>query len=290
MARPKPWLKMWTEWVHDPKMLGLTLAEQAAWWRVVSLAQVCNAGGPLVKGNGAPLTIEEMAETLHLEDPKNLRALKSMIKKLEDEDSLAWNHGTLTVIHLNERQELASSETPEARRDRVRRYREKQRLAAFLLHEKEPGSASPLPSPNKRERERESVTARNSLHGNGKPVTLEPALAEITKLYEKHFGIITPILAEKWKSFVENYHGPVEWIALAFDEAVKYKNRRWQYVEAILYSWQEKGGPHGDRREPGAERERPGAHQRDPISSYREQGWEVIGDDEPETTQAGNPD
>lgn len=45
MSRSKPWLKLWCEWVDDPKMLRLSLAEQAAWWRVVTLAQKCNAQG-----------------------------------------------------------------------------------------------------------------------------------------------------------------------------------------------------------------------------------------------------
>ncbi|GAI93134.1 unnamed protein product, partial [marine sediment metagenome] len=246
MARPKPWLKMWTEWVHDPKMLNLTLAEQGAWWRVVSLAHECNAGGGLVKGNGAPLTIKEIAKTLYMTAPEDFEVMKSMNNKMVEAGSLAWNHGILTVIHLNDRQEMMPSETPEARRNRVRLYRERQ--AGIPVTEK-------------------------SLH--------EPIIAEISKLHEQYFGIITPVLAEKFKDFVENYHGPVEWINLAFAEAVKYKNRRWKYVEAILYSWQEKGGPHADRGR-GDKGEQPGADQRDPLASYREQGWEVLGDEEPE--------
>ncbi|GAH63343.1 unnamed protein product, partial [marine sediment metagenome] len=58
MAKWKPWLKMWVEWIDDPKMLSLSLAQQGAWWRLLALAQKCMADGLLVKGNGAPLSLD----------------------------------------------------------------------------------------------------------------------------------------------------------------------------------------------------------------------------------------
>ncbi|NVM23480.1 MAG: hypothetical protein HWN68_17075, partial [Desulfobacterales bacterium] len=60
MAKFQPWLKMWVEWVDDPKMLSLTLAEQGVWWRLCTLAKKCMADGFLAKGNGAPLSLDEI--------------------------------------------------------------------------------------------------------------------------------------------------------------------------------------------------------------------------------------
>lgn len=400
MAKFQPWLKMWVEWVDDPKMLSLSLAEQGAWWRLCTLAKKCTADGFLVKGRGAPLSLDEVADAIRIKTKADRRVFDSMVEKMTDQGSLHWRSNALVVTHFAERQAKTTSETPEAVRDRVRRYRERQALtenplqelgeeiraeliklpqsvdrladheaiknklaqigeakglipqsefnteegrldliwrdpkgnilAAFEIDYLTPKDKSlkkletlgcPFPfvilrgyrhpsyllknimligqeresSKEKEDLERDTeaeadVTSLHSVTCNAKSVTFEPTIAEIAKLHEHHFGIITPVLSEKFKDFVENYRGPVEWIKEAFAEAVKYKNRRWQYVEAILYSWQEKGGPHANRREPGGERDRPGAGQRDPLASYREQGWEVVGEDEPEASEAGNQD
>ncbi|GAJ12860.1 unnamed protein product, partial [marine sediment metagenome] len=177
------------------------------------------------------------------------KVFDSMIEKMTDQGSLHWNSNALVVTHFAERQAKTSSETPEAIRDRVRRHREKQ-VTENPLQEKKTVSTPPLPS-KEGEGEGEgngSVTQKNSLHVTEKSLQPSLALAKISKLHEDCFGIITPVLSEKFKNFVENYRGPVEWIEEAFAEAVKYKKRRWQYVETILYTWQEKGGPHADRR------------------------------------------
>ncbi len=292
MAKFQPWLKMWVEWIDDPKMLSLSLAEQAAWWRLVTLTKKCAADGLLVKGNGAPLSLDEIADAIRIKTKADRRVFDSMVQKMTDQSSLHWDSKALVVTHFAERQAKTSSATPEAVRERVRLHRERKvGVTGNPLQEGLP-SSPPYPPITKdidTEAEAES-NGKKLVTCNGKSVTAVAALAEISKLYEQYFGIITPNLAEKFKDFVENYRGQVDWIKEAFAEAVKYKNRRWQYVEAILYSWQEKGGPHADRREPGGERERLGADQRDPLASYREQGWEILGEGEPGTTEAGNED
>jgi len=207
-----------------------------------------------------------------------------MVEKMTDQGSLHWNSNALVITHFAERQAKTTSETPEAVAERVRRYRDRQRVTENPLQK--PLPSSPLQPPNTKDIDIEAeaeVTSLHSVTSNAKSVTFEPALAKIASLHEQQFGLITPVLSEKFKDFVENYRGPVEWIKLAFDEAIKYKNRRWQYVEAILNNWQEKGGPHADKRGSGA-------GQRDIIEEARAGGWEVLGDDEPETTQAGNQD
>ncbi len=283
MARPKPWLKLWTEWEHDPKLISQTLAERGAWSLLLSLAQECAAGGYIVKGNGSPMSVKDMARCLHITSVPDIHSFTSMLKKMENQGSLSWEEGCLFINNFTERQALKPSDTKEAARDRQRLRRERKAVT-----EKKSGDAPPLPPPKTpppvyTEGEGESH-ATKGVTRHGKSVTLEPALAEIVKLHEKNFSIITPFLVEKFKLFVENYHGPVEWIALAFAEAMKYKNRRWEYVEAILYSWQEKGGPHADRREPGGERGRPGADKPGPKKGDGFAGFTAIesGPDEPD--------
>jgi len=362
MAEWKPWLKMWVEWIHDPKMLGLTLAETGAWWKLITLAQQCAAEGQLVKGNGSPLSLPEIANSLHISTPKDMKTLQSMIQKMESANSLSWNNKTLTIIHFAERQELTPSSSREAVRERVRRHRERQRhlpiealgeevrsllltlpepsheeikealiklgqakrlvprpevitdigridllwqdlngekIAAFEIDMNEPKAkslrklrglcpstfiilrtnpqpllwegdilliglskesskkTSPLPEDIEKDIEAEVEVESNTVT----PVTPEAILAEIVKKYEENFGIISPILSEKFKDFAENYRGPIEWIHDAFEEAVTNNVRKWAYVEAILDRWQQEGREkHGERKQRKGARD--AAHQR----------------------------
>ena len=293
MPRAKPWLKMWVSWVDDPQYLRLTMAEQTAYWRVYALAHRCNAGGFLITDSGSPLSMEEIATTLHIVSSQDTKALKSMLEKMDKEREIFIKDGALFITRYEEEQALRPSDTKEAMADRQRRRRERldqERDMSQEIRDKETVTENPLPSEQKKaegavspphplegEGEGEGECHDEKLvtcHGNS--VTAEAALAEISKLHEEIFGIITPILSEKFKDFVENYRGPVEWIKEAFAEAVEYGNRRWQYVEAILYSWQEKGGPHADREERGAgERARAPADRRDPLAVTRQRGWKV---------------
>jgi len=376
MARPKPWLKMWIEWIHDPKMLGLTLAETGVWWKLITLAQQCAAEGQLVKGNGSPLSLPEIANSLHISTPKDMKTLQSMIQKMEAANSLSWNNKTLTIIHFAERQEQVASATKEAVRERVRRHRERQsvtpnplpelgeeireallhlptyssyiteheavkdtlqqlglkkgyisraevtipsgrvdliwaneygeNIAAFEIDARFPkwksivklralscpqsfvilragttpfgqegnitliGLGRPrlkelkndgqehIPTPpTVKEREAEVEVEGNAVTS----VTAEAILAEIANLHEENFGIITPILAEKFKDFVENYRGPIDWIKEAFAEALTNNVRKWAYVEKILDTWQSEGRKtHGERKQRKDTRDE--AHQR----------------------------
>ena len=377
MARPKPWLKMWIEWIHDPKMLGLTLAETGAWWKLITLAQQCAAEGQLVKGNGSPLSLPEIANSLHISTPKDMKTLQSMIQKMEAANSLSWNNKTLTIIHFAERQELTPSSSREAVRERVRRHRERQRhlpiealgeevrsllltlpepsheeikealiklgqakrlvprpevitnigridllwqdlngekIAAFEIDMNEPKAKSlrklrglcpstfiilrTNPEPfqwdldilllglGKKEREsakeKETVIDKEvevEVESNAvTSVTPEAVLAEIATLHEENFGIITPLLSEKFKDFVENYRGPIDWIKEAFAEAVSNNVRKWVYVEKILDRWQQEGREkHGRGVSPG--RGAP-AHKQDPHAAAKKAGWKVGGEED----------
>jgi DnaD/phage-associated family protein len=68
----------------------------------------------------------------------------------------------------------------------------------------------------------------------------------IFALYEKNIGPLTPILAETLEDAEKEY--PAEWIEEAVKIAVKKNVRNWQYIEAILRSWKEKGRNEKDKR------------------------------------------
>ena len=145
---PLPWIKYWLESLDDPKLVRLSLAERGAWWGILGLAGKCDASGAIVSG-GEPLDLDEIAEALHIRTAEERQALESMIQKMKQRGSLAWNDmHTLTVVHWEERQRIPPSARPESVRDRVRRYRERRKEtsegdAALPLPEAARGDAAP---------------------------------------------------------------------------------------------------------------------------------------------------
>lgn len=70
-------------------------------------------------------------------------------------------------------------------------------------------------------------------------ISLKDERPNIFKLYETHFGILTPMMADQLKCDEKEY--PADWIEDAIREAVQHNVRNWKYVKAILESWKEKG-------------------------------------------------
>lgn len=68
----------------------------------------------------------------------------------------------------------------------------------------------------------------------------------IFELYEANIGPLTPILAQTLEEAEKDYSS--EWIEEALKLAVKKNVRNWNYVEAILRSWKEKGRGETDQR------------------------------------------
>ena len=85
----------------------------------------------------------------------------------------------------------------------------------------------------------------NLLQGKWKPETLRDAVPvpperpNIFRLYETHFGPLTPLIADTLRDAETTY--PAEWIPDAIQIAAENNVRKWRYVEAILKSWLEKG-------------------------------------------------
>lgn len=68
----------------------------------------------------------------------------------------------------------------------------------------------------------------------------------IFELYQANIGPLTPILAQTLEEAEKDYSA--EWIEEALKLAVKKNVRNWNYVEAILRSWKEKGRGETDQR------------------------------------------
>jgi DNA replication protein len=77
-----------------------------------------------------------------------------------------------------------------------------------------------------------------------------PPLQEQTnifRLYEQHFGPLTPMVAETLGEAQDTY--PAQWIEDAIRIAVEKDKRNWHYVSAILEKWLREGR-HGRKEKP----------------------------------------
>ncbi len=88
------------------------------------------------------------------------------------------------------------------------------------------------------------------------PLTLrlQKQRPNIYALYEQNIGPLTPILSETLQDAEKSY--PADWIEDAIKIAVTRNVRNWQYVEAILRSWKEKGRDGTDRKSAEEKRKR----------------------------------
>jgi len=287
MSRDKPWLKMWVEWLGDAKMDRLSLAEQGAWWRLVSLAHECEhkdaqtgkLDGALIVA-GSPLSLAEIMKSLKIADEADKAVFNQMLEKMGNAGSLKWVSDTLDVIHYEERQR-AATDTKEARRQRQRDLRESKKREA----EKNP--SPPLKDIEKEVRGEREETHAQSCHGFN--VTL---IQELSRCYERYIGLLNPVDADRIREFSEYYEshkGQIDWVEKAFVKSPVNK-RRWPYIQAILERFIEEGGPDGRKSQgPAAVRES-GAHQGDTTSEPGESdwpGWDVTRPDVPEPTESG---
>ena len=254
MSRDRPWLKMWVEWLGDAKMDRLSLAEQGAWWRLVSLSHECehtdaqtvDATHPHGKPDGAlvvagsPLSLAEIMKSLKIADEADKAVFNQMLEKMKHGGSLHWNSNTLFVTHYEERQR-ATTDTKEARRQRQRDLRESKKREA----EKNP--SPPIEEEEEVRGERRETHAQTS---NEKAVTL---IAEFSRCYERYIGLLNPLDADRIREFSEYYEkhaGKIDWVEEGFKTAPTNK-RRWPYVQAILERYVEEGGPDDKSRQPG---------------------------------------
>jgi len=269
MPRDKPWLKMWTDWLGDIKMDRLSLAEQGAWWRLISLCHECQhkdenkkLDGALVVA-GSPLSLSEIMKALKISEEADKTVFNQMLEKMTTSGSLKWDSDILYVLHYEERQR-AATDTKEARRERQRELREAKKREA----EKNP--SPPLNNIRDIEEEGEEETHAQSCHVNS--VTL---IKELTRCYEQYIGLMNPLDADRMREFSEyyiNHEGKEEWVENAFKKTPVNK-RRWPYVQAILERFIEEGGPDGTAGQGEREFRQPGADRRHPQEGDGSRGW-----------------
>jgi len=74
---------------------------------------------------------------------------------------------------------------------------------------------------------------------SGPSPTLSMEQPNIFQLYEENIGPLTPLIADTLREAETQY--PENWIRQAVEIAVQNNVRKWNYIEAILRSWQDGG-------------------------------------------------
>ncbi|MGB2962690.1 MAG: DnaD domain protein [Anaerolineales bacterium] len=74
---------------------------------------------------------------------------------------------------------------------------------------------------------------------SGPSPTLSMEQPNIFQLYEENIGPLTPLIADTLRDAETQY--PENWIRQAVEIAVQNNVRKWNYIEAILRSWQDGG-------------------------------------------------
>ena len=84
---------------------------------------------------------------------------------------------------------------------------------------------------NNEKNEKNETTTTNNSDDDG--------IKKIIEVYNTNIHLITPVIVQSIQSYLPDT--PIEWIIKAIEVASKNNARKWNYIEAIIKKWKEKG-------------------------------------------------
>ena len=118
-----PWVKLWTDFLDDPKLGFVSDAAQLLFVKLMLLAGDCDAEGYLVNGD-EPLTIEEIGWRLRI----NPATMQGPLTELTDAGLIKDDDGIILIVNFQKRQGRSQSEKREQWRKRKQRQRDKENV------------------------------------------------------------------------------------------------------------------------------------------------------------------
>jgi hypothetical protein len=112
VAHEAPWIRAWRDFLGDPKMMNLSLAEEGCWWRLLLMAN----GKGLVKGPAGSLA------TLLRIGQEEAYEFISKLKKLEM--VVSNGDGNIKICKWKERQFFSDHSTPRVQKHRTKLSRD----------------------------------------------------------------------------------------------------------------------------------------------------------------------
>ena len=256
----RPWIKLYIEVLHDPKMGRMPDRLFRRTIELFLLAGTCD------NNEGILPPVEDMAWLLHIDEAALLEDLTSLQKLniVHEEEPGVW-----IVTHFAERQDADTAAERKARQRMSRHHRsEYVTKRDDFCHEyvtkrdvdKEVDKEVEVEKEVEKEAEKEAetetkisvaaVAAADDFQSvvqekREKPFAPKPErekqaeIGAVFREYEQNIGALTPIIADHISDLLEHY--PRDWISAAFREAVTREARNLKYVEAILRRWETDG-------------------------------------------------
>lgn len=195
----KYWIKLYHEILHDRKMATL---DDRIWRRIIECFLM--AGEEDNGGYMPPLV--DIAWMLRVDEEQ----LETEYNELVRLRILEFKDGLYFVRKFVDRQQ------PLPKAEYMRRKRNEEQLLEYY---------QPVTNGNA-----DKIQIR---------IDTEPDSAAVFKAYEQNIGALTPHVAEKINSNLQDI--PPEWIIKAIQVAVENNARRWAYISAILDRWRTEG-------------------------------------------------
>ena len=225
---PLPWLKLWTETIHDTKIRRLPTGQRWCWIGVLCLAQESEQNGKL-EMSGEPLTDEVIADACGV-DMATWNTARSYFLRA---NMLIEEDGSLVVVNWNKRQGPADPTAAE----RMWRFRNKGSNVTpdvdrnVTRNVTRNSDADVTRRGQKKEDRGEMLDEREQ-----RPETPATTAAAV-KAYENSIGLISGAMQrEEILAAIDILAsiGHPEWWGMALRIAEDNDARKWSYVRAII--------------------------------------------------------
>ena len=126
----RPWIKLWTEILHDPKLSNLNNEQFGIFIKLLIIADEIDKDG-LIPGHAARggYSREDLAREVHTTN-NNLNKLLAILGRKYHQPSTQLpitqrlKNGDILITNYEKRQRRKDSDTPEAVAERVKKHRE----------------------------------------------------------------------------------------------------------------------------------------------------------------------
>ena len=233
-----PWLKLYTEALHDPKFIVAATDNQmdemtvfGIWSAILCLAARSPVRGYLVASNNRNFTIEQLDAIIGWHGNMGTGDLSSLMNSFIDLDMIAIDeHGAYYIVNFETRQETKDEKEKRLNRERQKRFQESHKEEDSVINNVI--NNAPLTDSSSSS----SISISNSLISSSDSLTETP---NIFKSYENTIGMITPTMRDKLLGAEKDY--PPQWIERAFEICIEQNKRNWAYASAILERWKTDG-------------------------------------------------
>jgi DnaD/phage-associated family protein len=179
---------------------------------------------------------------------------KELEKELEEISQLGMirkHEGGWLVVNFNKRQGATSST------ERSKEFRQRERHQQYVGENQNENATNAQRFDLQKQKQNKNKNKKQNTETESEseplPVVVNSTdVGSVFRSYENEIGLITPIIAEKIKDYIEGDKVNIKWIIDAIEIAAKQNKRSFSYAEAILKRWIAQGFQDlGGKRENG---------------------------------------